>query len=92
MLTGYSLLMVLGPLLGIVGAYLGQRATAQMQRWLNRGSVEASDARTLWEENRQLRSALQEENRQLRDEVKRLAARLQEVEGHQWAPPMGNQP
>lgn len=84
MLNGYTLIYAIGPILGVIGTIVAQRGSSVAQRWLNRGSVESSDARILWEENRQLRTALLDENKRLRDECQKLGGLIKELEAKAW--------
>lgn len=70
--NSYIVLMVVGPLLGVVGTLAGQFVSATMARRTTSGTVETSNATELWTENARLIERLTKE-------VDRLAADLDHV-------------
>lgn len=76
MMTGYSLLLILPMLLGpaIAGfiGWLTARGQYRMQARTASGSIDTSDARTVWEQNSALIKLLRDEVTRLTAEVARL--------------------
>ncbi|MGE3463884.1 MAG: hypothetical protein AB7I04_18400 [Pseudomonadales bacterium] len=81
--NSYIVLMVAGPLLGVLGTFVGQWFTAKTQRRTASGTVETSQAGELWQnlqkqvdrleaelkEYRQENAELRRENERLKDQL-----------------------
>lgn len=72
----YVILGIFGPAAALGGAIFGQIWSARAARRNNSGTVDTSDARTIWEQARQTIADLRLSNAELKTEVGRLHAEV----------------